>query len=86
MSHRLGNTDDESSRMSPTFARIMSTDRTHSSGVTHQDFELAEGGGGAVEETGRQPSLVLIAVPDGRAWGGGEERREGGRQRRGVSA
>lgn len=57
----------------------MSTAQTQFSGVTHQDFELAEGGGGAVEETGRQPSLVLVAVADGRAWGGREWReRRGG--------
>lgn len=32
--------------------------------MTHQDFQLAEGNRGAVEEIGRQPSLVLVAVAD----------------------
>lgn len=32
--------------------------------ATHQDFQLAEGNGGTVEEIGRQPSLVLITVAD----------------------
>lgn len=36
-------------------------------GATHQEFELAEGDGGAVEEIGRQPSFVLITVSDRRA-------------------
>lgn len=35
--------------------------------ATHQEFELAEGDGGAVEEIGRQPSFVFIAVSDSRA-------------------
>lgn len=43
----------------------MSPDRKKE--ATHQEFELAEGDGGAVEEIGRQPSLVLIAVSDRRA-------------------
>lgn len=42
-------------------------------GATHQGFQLAEGNGGAVEEIGRQPALVLITVSDRRAWEGGEK-------------
>lgn len=58
-----------------TLVRIISNDGSWvSGGVTHQDLEPAEGGGGAVEEIGRQPSLVLVAVADGCAWG----RRLGG--------
>lgn len=50
--------------------RIISNEGSRvSGGVTHQDLELAEGGGGAVEEIGGQPALVLVAVPDGGAWG-----------------
>lgn len=54
-----------------TFVRIVSKDGSWVSGEgggTHQDLELAEGGGGAVEEIGGQPSFVLVAVPDGCAW------------------
>lgn len=52
-----------------TFVGIVSNDGLWvSGGVTHQDLELAEGGGGAVEEIRGQPSLVLVAVPDGCAW------------------
>lgn len=47
--------------------------------ATHQELELAEGDGGAVEEVGRQPALVLVTVPDRRAWVDGR-RREGGRE------
>lgn len=34
--------------------------------ATHQELELAEGDGGAVEEVGRQPPLVLVTVTDRR--------------------
>lgn len=47
--------------------------------ATHQELELAEGDGGAVEEVGGQPALVLVTVSDRRAWVDGR-RREGGRE------
>lgn len=34
--------------------------------ATHQQLEFAKGDGGAVEEVGRQPSLVLVTVADRR--------------------
>ena len=38
-------------------------------GSTHQSLELGEADGGAVEQVGGQPSLVLVTVANGRACG-----------------
>lgn len=39
---------------------------TERRGATNQELELAEGDGGAVEEVGREPALVLVTVADRR--------------------
>lgn len=41
--------------------------------ATYRGFELAEGYRGAVEQIGRKPALVLVAVPDCCAWERGQK-------------